>query len=1835
MTFTLQIPGQPAVEPSSSPIQDSLLTIKTQTTIKLSASRGEATSVSVENVNPRDAVCLHYADGLELWMSAGELADRSNTGGARGAPGKTDSYEVSPALFSHGTARGAGGVVVTVLEVFGVDLKGKAAYDVAEWFENKQLANGIGVFPVDLSQPLNTFGALSAPTGAAAAGNPGGDAGASEVVEADHAGDAAPTGMTTIPAGDKPLLVFLHGTASSFSGSYGKLWDVKNAKGAELRNTLAAKYAGRCYALEHRSLTVSPIDNALDLVKALPQGAVLHLVSHSRGGLIGELLCLAGQRGAALTDKVLGLIFKEDRTLADLMGFGKRDMTSVYAGQREQLTKLLDLLDAKNIRVTRFVRAACPAMGTTLASGKLDRWLSLLKFTGGVGIVADIRDFLLAVVHERTDPRTLPGLEAMMPGSALVRLLNLESLKVNADLSVIAGDCGDKSLWDSLKFALADWFFEGDNDLVVNTGSMYGGARRGKDQARKFFTRGSEVNHFHYFFNSDSVDKLSSGLLRDDGALGGFDPLQEDDRKAPARAAPRRFDGPHPVAFVLPGIMGSSLAEGGEEIWLNKEAIFQGKIMRLSIERDVTAVAPLEKYYGDFLEFLGRTHEVIPFAYDWRRSVTESADALHQALLGKLAEAEAGRQPLHIVAHSMGGLVARAMLARHPQTWNRLKNLEGFRLMMLGTPNYGAFQAVRLVVGQYRVANMLALVDIHHGRDELLTLFSRFPGAAELLPWKNTGNRDFAAPELWSGLKAAAEESWPVPDSAALAQARATWNLLNTAPIDGGCMVYVAGWASKTACDYRVLRRDDMIQGNIPQIEFSATRRGDGTVPWDLGRLEGVKTWYADAEHGSLLANSDIFPAYLELLQTGKTTRLPDTAPDKSRGLPQEPVYLPLPPELPDGSDGLDSLGGFGTGRLPRADGRRRLPGVALQVKCGDLAYAGNPVCVGHYLGDTMVSAEKRLDTALDQALSNRMHMGIYPGRLGSWEIFIQENKQSKPGGALVIGLGQVGELAPGSLETAIARVMSDYALQVMQWHDERFGDKNSVRSARVSFLLIGTGAGSIEVRSSVEAILRGVKRANEKLVDSKLDNRVLIDKIELLELYQDIAIQAARALEDVLVSPDLAAHFTWSPREILDSNGHRRIQCDEAPNWWQRLEITHDEKREELRFIALTNRARAEETLVAGDLRLAKDFIRQSIATTQSSREISRTLFEMLLPNRLKQLAPERHDLVLVVDENSASYPWELLEDRWTDGMAPPATVSGMVRQFKTGAFRAHPAHSVHDNAYVVGNPRQTRFGNLPGARDEAENVVRVLSAGGFGVRQEIESTADAIMIGLHGDTYRILHLAGHGVHEWPIKKPDPCDNCRQDIPGSQKFVSGMVIGDKTFLTPGDVAQMRWAPELVFINCCHLGNTESQKSAKKFNHLAANLAVEFIEMGVKAVVAAGWAVDDAAAKAFAGHFYQRMLADEPFGRAVQGARKAIFDAFPGVNTWGAYQCYGDPDFRLYNKASGTAKVTPPPFYTRAELVVELENLARAERTGNGDAKIIEEILGRIPLKLKENWLSNADVLAALGFAYSEFDDLGKAVECLDQAVTVEKSDMSLRWLEKRANFKARWAAELFKQGRDKETGTKIDELFVQAFAEIEMLLELGKTSERYNLCASTWKRKAMTATSDDDLRNFLQEMRNSYQLAESLFKTNEEKTHPNEADRNLFPYPTINKWVGEILLAKAELDEKTKELLLSECRAATNWAETQNENKPGFRLATVPPDSLLVQALALGNLAEKKAEILRSYQFAKERGTSKRAFASVLDQFDLLLTALPHCYAENQLAELRSIAQAVRLLAK
>ncbi|MCB1958999.1 MAG: hydrogenase small subunit, partial [Rhodocyclaceae bacterium] len=1198
---------------------------------------------------------------------------------------------------------------------------------------------------------------------------------------------------------------------------------------------------------------------------------------------------------------------------------------------------------------------------------------------------------------------------------------------------------------------------------------------------------------------------LTNGLMRADDSDGGFQPIETARHEAPRwREAVRRSRAastPRPLAVVLPGTMGSVLQQQGETVWIDYWRLMRGQLGRIGIDRpDVEPVDLVGDFYGPLVEFMARTHHVEIFPYDWRNSVREAAARLAEALERWLPEAERNNQPVHLVAHSMGGLVVRAMIAdggAGSAVWQRIVALPKSRFVMLGTPNRGSHEAVRWLTGGNPTQGKLTLLDLTKGRDDIIDIVRHYPGLIELLPFAPEG-QDFAEPLLWKTLKAELGESWPIPPASVFSAARQTWQRLLAAPPDPKHMIYLAGCQSATVMDYRVADDDPFAWPPVKKLQFDATAQGDGTVTWASGLLPGVPTWYVeDTAHDALCTQTRAFPGLLDLLMTGATERLPASPPRARAGLPERfPMpALPFTDDLPD-ENTVRSLG-FGGG-LPPAWGAAppATPRIRVSVRHGNLAYARHPVLVGHYTGDTIVSAEGAIDSLLDGALSRRLQLGMYPAENGSHALFFNAEADARPAGALVVGLGQVGELSPGLLEAGVRDALLDFALQVAQWPDEvRFGPRSAPRSAAVSCLLVGSGAGGIPVSASVDAILRAALAASAKLTEQGLDSAVLIDEIEFIEIYEDIAIAAAEGLHDALRDGALAAGIDWADRNIQTGQGcRRRVRSDEAPEWWHRLEIVEEEGRDALRFIFATDRARAEETLMAGQLELADAFIARASASPAANSEVARTLYEMLLPNRLKALAPRQSNMVVLVDAASARYPWELLENRWGSGNRPPAVAAGLVRQFKTQRFRQQPAHGSAARAFVVGNPDLggwESFPDLPGAQKEAGEVAALLRTGGYEVLDSIAEPADAILSGLHRDSWRILHLAGHGDHEFNV-----------GTAAAPRLVSGMAIGHKTFLTPGDVKQMRWVPEVVFINCCHLGKTQ-RREATRFTTLAANLAMEFVEMGVKVVIAAGWAVDDQAATAFASSFYTHMLAGQPFGEAVRAAREAVWMNSPGINTWGAYQCYGDPSYRLRADGSAPVRRAPSPFYSPAELVVELGNhlewtRMQIKREGDDPRALanmregIGRVIARAPDEVRDVWLRRADVAAAVGFAWGETGAYAEAIEWLEKAMRYDVGDCPVRAVEQCANFKVRLAGQRWAQLRqsgaadEAQRGTLVARI-EEAITELDLICQRAPTAERYSLLGSACKRLAWLHKAPAPRQEALINMGNYYRLAMAL----------------------------------------------------------------------------------------------------------------------------------------------------
>lgn len=213
------------------------------------------------------------------------------------------------------------------------------------------------------------------------------------------------------------------------------------------------------------------------------------------------------------------------------------------------------------------------------------------------------------------------------------------------------------------------------------------------------------------------------------------------------------------AVIYLPGIMGSELVDAdGKVVWgmrprlLARQALFHDVMERLKpapgdrirASRPVqlpvslpllSGIEPYTQLEHRLRATTLRPEAVLPFAYDWRRSVADAAAALAPVARGHLAEwrqrfsflpddERKGRpEPrLTLVGHSMGGLVASwfATVLRD-QGGDDVR-----RVITLGTPFAGAVNAVRVLAsGRYLPLGLFAT--------SLRNATRTMPGVYELL----------------------------------------------------------------------------------------------------------------------------------------------------------------------------------------------------------------------------------------------------------------------------------------------------------------------------------------------------------------------------------------------------------------------------------------------------------------------------------------------------------------------------------------------------------------------------------------------------------------------------------------------------------------------------------------------------------------------------------------------------------------------------------------------------------------------------------------------------------------------------------------------------------------------------------------------------------------------------------------------------------------------------------------------------------------------------------------------------------------------------------------------
>ncbi|MFN7725584.1 MAG: CHAT domain-containing protein [Rubrivivax sp.] len=1688
----------------------------------------------------------------------------------------------------------------------------------------------------------------------------------------------APTGAAT--------LVLVHGTFVDTVSTFGKLWTLHR----EAVDQLFDAYGDRVYALDHPTLGVSPITNALKLARALPAGARVHLLTHSRGGLVAEVLArvaglvaLRGE-GPALTEDDLG-------------HFSAPELTP----QRADLLALAEALQGRDIQITRVLRVACPARGTLLASRRLDAYLSVLRWgleRSGLPVLPELVGFLSEVARVRADPQVLPGLAAQMPDSPLVRWLNQPEPALPGQLRVLAGDLQGDTLGGWLKTLLSDAFYWTDNDIVVQTRSMYGGAPRAQPGDASFvLERSGRTDHFNYFANPGSVQTVLRGLTETQPA--GFAPIgllswagQDTDGLRGRHSAHRdpragTLQPQLPAVFVLPGILGSHLAAGGDRVWLSWRLL--GGLKRLAYTGERGAVLPdgaIGMVYDDLMDHLAPRHEVVEFAFDWRLPIEAEAERLAAAMAAALdARADSG-QPVRLLAHSMGGVLARTVQLVRPDLWQRWLTHPDARLLMLGTPNGGSWAPMQVLSGDDTFGNTLAALGSPLQDRQARQLMAQMPGFLQLQAgllddalglarqdtWQRLARDDEAraqAASWWhrhgqaDGDSATAAYAWGVPPQAVLDQARRLRQRLDDQrdhelPAFAHRLLLVVGRSGFTPDGFE-LGEEGLVYLNASAAGGpGGAPVGDGRVPLPLALLPGVRTWQLDSDHGALPDTPAAFAAFEELLTRGDTQRLPVLSRPAQRdgGGAAAPAVLHrrsrparglLASRPASGGAGLFSPG---LTTPPEGSTSDTVPPLRLRVRNGDLSFIDVPLMLGHYNADQLTGSEAVVDRLIGGAMHAALGAGLYPHAPGSCQVFVNREAPAdnpwrhlpRPRAVVVVGLGDEGRLGERELALSVRQGVLAWAQRLAEGAGtapDAEGDSGP-GSFELAATLLGSGGVGLNSGAVARAIARGALEANQRLHGSGWPR---LAQLHLVELYLERASEAWQDLR--VLATAMPQHF-----ELAD-------EVDSGPGALQRpVEAGYRGTDHELVsalagpngllcFTMDSRRARSELRGQATQLALVRHLVHSAAQGQVADPQLGRTLFQLLVPVEVEPFLSASGDTVLELDEQTAPIPWELLDTPTARGSDLPASTlepwairSRLLRRLRSSAFRAQVLDArADDPVLVIGEPQVNpqHYARLPGAVQEARSVAQALLDSGLPAEQLHalcnHDPAFSIINAWCARAYRIVHIAGHG------------EALQKQADGSVQ--GGVVLSGGTFLGPAEVRAMRVVPELVFINCCHGAARDTSQvlsppgspAALDPGHFAASLADELIAAGVRCVVAAGWAVDDEAATAFADTFYRQLLAGQRFAEAVTQARRAARAL--GGHTWAAYQCYGDPGW-TYARESQAAQATQrpsPPIASSTGLCLALAPFAH----GGGSAPRLETLTARFGPR----WGHQGRVAEAFGRAWLGQGRLQEAQAWFDRAVAADDAGASGQAAEQAANLRARLAWEQLPEQPSGSALAAARQHIEAAVVRLDLLKQLHASPERLSLLGSAWKRLALmegraaeVAGADGRApasrlaeRAALQAARAAYAQAETL------AAHTPQADQAF--YAGLNRCALDLCLALGDPDAPEPLPALVGVQALGERIARAVAQAPDFWSVLAQQERALLLAVHQAQLATHAPTLAAAYADAHRRAPAVARWKSVADQARLVLGAYrqrpgrpPLAHAEAQavdtlLAQLQTYA--------
>lgn len=958
------------------------------------------------------------------------------------------------------------------------------------------------------------------------------------------------------------------------------------------------------------------------------------------------------------------------------------------------------------------------------------------------------------------------------------------------------------------------------------------------------------------------------------------------------RAERAAMRGPGTRVYILPGIMGSQLGRRrsapwpDDILWLDPIDIAFGRLALLRVGGSSPVVplgAVLYTYLRLKLHLRAAGFAPVLHDYDWRLGV----DTLGRAFAARLREENAAGAL--IVAHSMGGLVARAALAHTGAD-------AVTRVLLLGTPNGGSFAAVQALRGTYAVVRKIARLDLRHSAETLAQeVFSTFPSLYQLLPApERSGGLDLSGPDAWP-------ESGPRPRPELLHAARGLGRELPPPDARLACIVGV-NQETVTA----VAREAD-------DFRYTITRAGDGTVPIASAVLAGTRTYFTAVAHSELARDPLVAAAVVDLLRHGTTRRLPLEWP---RGAPGEATIsdaelrathlgkvdlarlapaerraflqnLNEPPTLElrvPGAARTPAPRRAGAARRPppsqggsarrRAQERRRPVPLEIRVEVGDIAAAREQALAAAVFQDVrpagaIAAIDARLEGLIEELAARRM----LPGEAGGLLAVPARGRLPHAGQVVLAGLGRFDRLAGPAIELAAENVA-------------RLCVRSGLHS--LATVLWGSGSGFAPADSCAHQLcgyLRALAAA-----DPGHTVRRIVFRITAASLRRRLLATCRRVLAGAQLPGRRLVLHERPPAQRVPSRVPRA--AGSVPRTVYLLVQEHARSRTERTLHAAVLSSGRHAAVVSESRPLGRGALRAHLRRLPAPRSAAAgvvgfggRLAALTLHARVRAALHEerRNPLVVVHDAAASRIPWETLcIRRWF-----PALGAGLSRRFTTerlapARFSAARRRGRGLAALVVADPT----GDLPAAAREAAHLaalLRPVRLARVTLVRGREASRARLLAELQSGAYDLLHFAGHAVF-------DPRSPGRSGLRCSDGVLSGIELGEITRV-----------PALVVFSACESGRLHGAAAGRRSLEGRARaghgLAEVLLRAGVASYVGTARPVGDLAALAFAEAFYGSLLQNAPIGAAVLAARCALRERrAPG---WADYIHYGDPDFTL------------------------------------------------------------------------------------------------------------------------------------------------------------------------------------------------------------------------------------------------------------------------------------------------------------------------------------------------